>query len=150
MLSPSGVLRRMVATLARRVYELPRSGETDLEGLVALFRRLGRVEYGVIILTVRGTDQFVQYSGGTTGIQLDLPVITQHQQDREAKIRAFFAGRREPLVERRGTDGARFLDVDLPADPDRLARLTAGLVCEVFGAPRTVKLVVQSHGLPPA
>jgi hypothetical protein len=150
MLSPSGVLRRIGVALARRVYRLPRSGETDLEGLAALFRRLGRVEYAVVILTVRGTDQFVQYSGGTTGIQLDLPLVTQDQQDCEAEIRAFFAERGERVVERRGTDGARFLDVDLPADPDRLARLTAGVVCEVFGAPRTVKLVVQSDGLPPA
>jgi len=135
-----GVWRRIGVALARRVYELPRTGETDLEGLAALFRRLGRVEYAVVILTVRGKDQFVQYSGGTTGIQLDLPLVTRDQQDRESEIRAFFAER----------DGARFLDVDLPADADRLARLTAGVVCEVYGAPRAVRLVVQSDGLPPA
>jgi len=145
-----GVWRRIGVALARRVYELPRTGETDLEGLAALFRRLGRVEYAVVILTVRGKDQFVQYSGGTTGIQLDLPLVTRDQQDRESEIRAFFAERGEDVVERRGTDGARFLDVDLPADADRLARLTAGVVCEVYGAPRTVRLVVQSDGLPPA
>lgn len=150
MLSPKDVLRRIGAAVARRVNELPRCGETDLEGLVALFRRLARVEYGLVILTVRGTDHFVQYSGVTTGIQLDLPLVTRHQQEREAEIHAFFARQGERVVERRGTNGARFLDVDLPADPDRLARLTAGLVCEVFGAYRTVKLVVQSDGLPPA
>jgi len=104
----------------------------------------------LVILTVRGTDSFVQYSGGATGIQLDLPLITPHQQEREAAIHAFFAKQGERVIERRGTDGARFVDVDLPADPDRLARLTAGLVSEVFGASRIVKLVVQSDGLPPA
>jgi hypothetical protein len=77
-------------------------------------------------------------------------LITPRQQDREAEIRAFFAKQGERVVERRGTEGARFLDVDLPADPDRLARLTAGVVCEVFGAPREVKLIVQRDGLPPA
>lgn len=130
--------------------ELPISGETDLDGLAALFRRLGSIEHGLLVLTVKGTEQFVQYSGGTTGIQLDLPMVTRSHQDRETRIRAFLAGRGERVVERRGTDGARFLDVDLPADPERLAQLTAGIVCEVFGAPATVRLVIQSDGLPPA
>jgi hypothetical protein len=132
------------------MHELPRSGETDLGGLVPLFRRLAHVEYGLVILTVKGTDDFVQYSGGTGGIQLDLPLVTEHQQNREAEVHAFFARQGERVVERRGTDGARFLDVDLPADPDRVARLTVGVVRELFGASQEVKLVVQSDGLRPA
>jgi hypothetical protein len=149
-MSPSAILRKIWLPLARAVYRLRDSGQTDLDGLSALFSRFGRAEHAVVILTVPGTDQFVQFSGGRNGIQLDLPLVTRDQQDREAAIRAFFAERGERVIESRGTNGARFLDVELPADPDRLALLTAGVFSEVFGAAQTVKLTIQTDRPLPA
>jgi hypothetical protein len=149
-MSASATLRKIWSALARAVYKLPYSGQTDFGGLSALFRRFGRAERAVVILTVPGTDQFVQFSGGRNGIQLNLPLVTRDQLDREAAIRAFVAERGERVIESRGTNGARFLDVELPADPDRLALLTAGVFSEAFGAPQTVKLTIQTDRPLPA
>ena len=106
--------------------------ETSLDDLAPHFARLAANEVPSLIVAVRNTGEFLQFSGQSGQIQLDLPLITQEQQNLEPMLLAALISRGlEPYVTI-GSDGARFLDADLNGTPDQIATLVSSVFQEVF------------------
>jgi hypothetical protein len=111
-------------------------------------RRLANApEYGVLIIGVQGSEDFVQFSASDESVQMDFPLVTVAQQAREAAMRAFFEARDTPIMENHGSDGERFLDVELSGDPERIAEVTRDVLADVFDATPADRLHFDGHGL---
>jgi hypothetical protein len=84
----------------------------DLENYIGIMM-LSAEKYAFVIATVRGTRDFVQFSGNTKNIRLDFPLITDRQKSMEAAFRTTAKEMDLKIIENRGTGGEVFLDIDL-------------------------------------
>ena len=111
-------------------------------------RLMGAPEEGAfLIVTVAGTDDFVQMIAGADDVQIDFPLITERQRGSEPQIRATAEREGLTIEENEGDDGARFLDMYLEKDAGRLERVCRSFLREVFWAGEDARLEFESDGL---
>lgn len=93
-----------------------------------------------LIITVSGSDDFLQLIGDDEGVRMDFPLITDRQISLESKIRlaAEMVGRE--VMENEGEGGERFLDIDVMAEVAEVARVCRVMLREVFGAGEGARL----------
>ena len=101
-----------------------------------------------LIVTVAGSEDFVQMIAGVEDVQIDFPLITERQRGFESKIRATAEGEGLTVEKNEGSDGAHFLDLYLEKDAGRVARVCRAFLREVFGAGEDARLEFESDGLP--
>lgn len=100
-----------------------------------------------LIISVSGTDDFLQLTGDPQGVQIDFPLITKRQLSLESKIRLTAEAEGLVVVENKGSDGSRFLDIDIEADVAGVTRVCRMLLREVFGAGEAARLKFEGDGL---
>jgi hypothetical protein len=88
--------------------------------------------YGFLIIEISGTSDFIQLSGDKKGVQLDFPLATDHQKSLEANIRQSAKVLNLEIIENKGSDGTRFLDIDLKSSPSEISKVTENLLKKVF------------------
>jgi len=104
--------------------------DQELERLIAAL--MNSTQQAYLIATVSGTDDFLQMTGGPTGVQIDFPLITPRQQGFESTIRQAATVRRLKVKENRGSDGSRFLDIDVTDDSRAIAQICRTLMRDVY------------------
>ena len=104
-------------------------------------------EGSFLIVGVSHPEDFIQMTGGSDGVQLDFPLVTQRQQMREELIK--LGARAEGLfvVENPGSDGARFLDIDVEGSSRRIAAICHRLLKKLFDIDDTTQLTFDFDGL---
>jgi hypothetical protein len=100
-----------------------------------------------LIISVSGTDDFLQLTGDTDGVQIDFPLITSRQLSLEAKIRLAAEAEGLAVVENKGSSGERFLDIDIEGHAVEMARVCRVLLRNVFGARDDARLEFEGDGL---
>ena len=100
-----------------------------------------------LIISVSGTDDFLQLTGDTQGVQIDFPLITDRQLTLESKIRLAAEAEGLEVVENKGSGGERFLDIDIEGDAVEVARVCRVLLRNVFGAEDGARLEFEGDGL---
>lgn len=120
-------------------------GWDDIEGYVV--RLANAPDYGVLVITIDGSEDFLQFSASRGTVQMDFPLVTPTQQSREQAIREFFRARGHTLIENRGSEGSRFLDWDFAGDPIVVADLTKIVLTSLFGATEATRFRFQTQGL---
>jgi hypothetical protein len=100
-----------------------------------------------LIISVYGTTDFLQLSGDPQGVQIDFPLITDRQLSLESKIRSAAEAEGLVVVENKGSDGSRFLDIDIEEDAAGVTRVCRVLLRDVFGAGETAQLEFEGDGL---
>lgn len=127
-----------------RPYLLPSSpnhhtgSPEELDDLVARLMKSTR-EGAFLIVQVEHGDDFLQMTGGSSGVQIDFPLVTERQKGFELKIRRSAAHQGLRVVENYGTDGSRFLDIDIHDGPGRIAAVCRELMGDIYGTPRQAK-----------
>ena len=116
--------------------------EAHIERLIA-----GAETGPVLVIQVVNSPDFIQFSAAPRVVQIDFPLVTPEQRAREGQIRAFFMARDLEIIENYGSDGTRFLDVDLRATAAGVASLTAQAFVELFGTPSDAALNFSGDGL---
>ena len=106
---------------------------SQLESYIERLIRGSASDTAFLIITVSGTEDFVRLIAEGEGVELDFPLITGRQMSFEWKVRAIAECEGCSLVENRGDDGARFLDVELPADAAEVSRIVEVFMSELFG-----------------
>lgn len=102
---------------------------------------------GTLVIQVVGAEPFVQFGGGADGIEMEFPLITPEQRSRESALRRFLD---EPGLKMRvtfGDNGAQFLDVDLPGEPNYVAQLARDVLTSVMGVEQSGALSFMGEGL---
>jgi hypothetical protein len=102
----------------------------------------------IIELTER-EDGFLQFTAGPNSIQIDHPLITPQQVQREDALRKAFSVAGLTPYETRGTDGSRFLDCDVQRDPAVITLLVQRVFESSFRIDSLNELRFVGYGLPP-
>jgi hypothetical protein len=113
---------------------------SDLESYVDRLIRAAATDSAFLIVTVTGTEDFVQLIGDVDSVDLDFPLVTSRQIGFESKFRSIVEVEGYPLVENKGDDGARFLNVELPLSASEVARITEVFLNELFGVGQRTEL----------
>jgi hypothetical protein len=100
-----------------------------------------------LIVTVAGSEDFLQLLAGVEDVQIDFPLITDRQRGVESRIRAAAEGEGLTVEEVEGSDGAHFLDMYLEKDAGRVTRVCRTFLRDVFGAGDDARLEFESDGL---
>jgi hypothetical protein len=103
----------------------------------------------LIIALTEGDDAFLQFTAGPETIQIDHPLITANQIQREDALRRVLAAARLTPYEIRESDGSRFLDCDVPRDAVGAAILVRKLLESLFDVTAATELRFIGEGLPP-
>jgi hypothetical protein len=100
-----------------------------------------------LIVTVAGTEDFLQMLVCAEKLQIDFPLVTARQRALESKVRAAASGEGLLVEEVVGSNGAHFLDVYLEKDAGRVTRVCRTFLREVFGAREDAPLEFNWDGL---
>jgi hypothetical protein len=95
-------------------------------------------------------DDFMQLTGDESGVQVDFPLITARQRGFETKIREAASRANLEVIENSGSDGSRFLDLNVNGAPDHVAAICSKLLREVFSISGDVELMFEHDGLAPS
>ena len=99
-----------------------------------------------LIVTLSGTEDFLQLVGDAAGVQLDFPLVTARQLSFEAAFRAVAS--REGLVIAELEEGdSRFLNIDLSPEPAEVTRVTKIFLQDVFRVNTATNLEFELEGV---
>ncbi len=104
-------------------------------------------EGAFLIVSIAGSEDFVQMIAGGEDVQIDFPLVTDRQRGFESKIRAVASNEGQAIEENEGDDGARFLDMYVEKDAGRVTRVCRSFLRDVFGAGEDARLEFESDGL---
>ena len=96
-----------------------------------------------LIVEVSNSDDFIQFSGDDKRVQLDFPLVTDRQKDLEKKFRQVAKKRDLEVFDNKGSDGTRFLDIDINGSPSEVAKVIVGVMKEVFGVEKNTGIEFQ-------
>lgn len=98
-----------------------------------------------LIITVHGTEDFVQFTADEKGVQLDLPLITERQKTFENRFKEIcLKSNLKPIVHT-GSDGSRFLDVDIEGTPTDIAKTIQAIIEDLYSVDQCGKLEFVSN-----
>jgi hypothetical protein len=113
-------------------------------------RLLDAPEGSSLIIELMGVeDAFLQFTAGPDEIQIDHPLITPEQIQREDALRKVFSVAGLRPYETPGSDGSRFLDCDVPRDAVQTAILVQRILESVFRINSATELRFVGNGVPP-
>ena len=102
---------------------------------------------GTLVIQIRGAEAFIQFTGGSSGVEMDFPLVTPDQKAREPIIRAFCDRYHLRLRVSFGTDGSGFLDVDLAPDVGMISTVVRAAFAEIFDVREPMTVDYLSAGL---
>ena len=111
----------------------------DLENYIGIMM-LSAEKYAFVIATVKGTRDFVQFSGNTKNIRLDFPLITDRQKSMEVAFRTTAKEMDLKIIENRGTGGEVFLDIDLKGTTTEISVAARTFMERFFGITQDTKI----------
>lgn len=85
-----------------------------------------------LIVEVNGTSDFIQFSHFRDHVQVDFPLVTERQKSLRDKYQGEVQKMGYSAEISKGSDGASFLDFDVPADPGNVAEICATLLKRTF------------------
>jgi hypothetical protein len=102
-----------------------------------------------LIIEIAHSEDFLQLSGDASGVQIDFPLVTARQRGYEKKIREVASREGLEVVETYGSDGSRFLDMDVNGESSEVTAVCSKLLREVFSVSGDGELLFQHGGLAP-
>jgi hypothetical protein len=131
--------------------DAPKSESGHVFDIPLYVDRLMRANDACAFLTINITpDDFMQLTGDASGVQIDFPLITARQRGFETKIRHVASGAHLEVIENSGSDGSRFLDMNVNGASDKVAAICSKILRGVFGVSGDVALTFQHDGLAPS
>lgn len=103
-------------------------------------------EDGVLVITISGTSNFVQFNGGDYGVQMDFPLVTQEQKSMQGSIEG--VGKEMELVPiiSSGSDGSEFIDFYLDGSPSEISNIVESFMAKLYGINQSTQLEFVKYG----
>jgi len=116
------------------------SGATsDIQGHIENLMN-SKNEYAFLIITVQGTLDFIQFTGNKSGVQLDLPLITERQKELKQSFKETAKALGLAVIENKGADGSDFLDINIHESSKEIAEISAIFMERLFNITSNSKL----------
>jgi hypothetical protein len=104
--------------------------------------------HAFLVIELQGTTHFLQFTASADAIEMDYPLVSDEQRQREDLLRTLCTAAGLRFRQTEGSDGTKFLDCDLPHDAARAAAIVRRALEELFGATSTTQLLFSGAGLP--
>ena len=105
--------------------------------------------HAYLIISIVHSEDFMQLSGDASGVEVDFPQITPRQRSFEEKIRGVAEREGLEVVETHGSDGSRFLDLNVNGESQVVAAVCSKVLREVYSVSGDAELLFQHAGLAP-
>ena len=105
--------------------------------------------HAYLIISIVHSEDFMQLSGDASGVEIDFPQITARQQSLDDKIRGVAGREGLAVVETHGSDGSRFLDLNVNGESRVVAAICSKVLREVYSVSGDAELLFQHVGLAP-
>jgi hypothetical protein len=105
--------------------------------------------YEFLIIKIVHSEDFMQLSGNPSGVQVDFPLITPRQLSFEEKIKRVAGREGLEVVETHGSDGSRFMDINLNGESRVIAAICSKVLREVYSVSGDAELLFEHTGLAP-
>jgi hypothetical protein len=99
-----------------------------------------------LIISVPGTGDFIQLAGYKGSAELDFPQITSRQKQVRPMIENVCSELGLELRTSRGSNGAEFLDYDLPKSPGEISKILRLILMQVYDVSDTTMLELETNG----
>lgn len=97
-----------------------------------------------LIITIDGTDDFIQFKNIDGEYEVDFPLVTERQKSKEPAIKKACDKLGLKLQENYSTDKKdKFLDIYLKISPNKLSDIVKNLFIEVFGTTSSTAYVFE-------
>jgi hypothetical protein len=97
-------------------------------------------EYGFLIISKQGSDDFIQFTGDKTGVQLAFPLVTERQKSQESDFRGSSAKLNLEVVENKGRDGSWFLDINIKGNSSEISDTVKKFLAFLFDVDSNTQL----------
>ncbi len=97
-------------------------------------------EYSFLIIKIQGTYDFIQFTGDTKGVQLNFPLITEEQKQHEAAFNNVSKKLNLKVIENKGSDGSRFLDIDINGNANEISNTIKSFIKNLFNVDQSTSL----------
>ena len=103
-------------------------------------------EDAYLVISISGTEDFVQLGGYLGTAFLDFPQITARQQNLRAKIETVCSDLGLTLETNVASNGAEFLDYPLSGSAEEMAAIVEQVLVRVYGVDRGTDLEFETNG----
>ena len=97
-------------------------------------------EYAFLIITLKGTLNFIQFTGDKSGAQLDFPLITDRQKELKKTFKETANELGLNVIENKGADGSDFLDINIHDSSKEIAKISIIFMERLFNITPNSKL----------
>lgn len=97
-------------------------------------------KYAILIATIHGSSDFIQFTANEKGAQIDFPLITDRQKSMEALFRSVVKELNLEIVENRGSNGQSFLDVNIEGSAAEIAFIVKRIMEGLFKVNQDTKI----------
>ena len=94
-----------------------------------------------LVVQIRGTDDFLQFTAVPGSVQMDFPLVTERQRKLRTTVEEVCATLGLSRIVNKGTDGSEFLDYDLSGSPESITGIIRQVLDGVFDASADEHLV---------
>jgi hypothetical protein len=101
---------------------------------------------GVLIVTITGTSNFVQFTGGVSGVQMDFPLVTSEQKSLQVSIESVGKEMALAAIINSGSDGSEFIDFNLEGSPSEITNIVENFMASLYGTNQTTQLEFKTYG----
>jgi hypothetical protein len=98
-----------------------------------------------LAVAISKTGDFIQFTGDGTGVQLDLPQITERQKELSNKFHAIAEELGLVVIKNEGPDGSQFLDINIPGDVSKVTEIAAKLISDLYGIEEETGLIYTTN-----
>ncbi len=111
------------------------------------FKKLMLLEEGegFLAVTVSDTGDFVQFTGDKTGVQLDLPQITDRQKDLNTKFNSIAKEMGLIVIKNEGSDGSEFLDINIHGDVTKVTDIASDFIRKLYNVEETTEIIFTTN-----
>jgi hypothetical protein len=98
-----------------------------------------------LIIIIKDTNDFIQFTKTDNGVKLDFPLVTQSHKDLENQFRDICSKYSLNIIESKGTDGTRFLDVNIQGSSYDITKINQSILTDLFKINSTTALLFDSN-----
>jgi hypothetical protein len=100
-------------------------------------------ETAFVRICIHGTGDYIQFTGSTGGVQLDMPIISPRQKNLELDFRQACMDLNLKYYETIGSDGSLFLDTDINKNAFETSDIVKKFMGKLFNVTSNTKLVFE-------
>lgn len=100
---------------------------------------------GFLVVTVSENGDFVQFNGDKTGVQLDLPQITERQKELSGKFHDTASELGLIVIKNQGTDESEFLDINIHGDENKVTEVASRFILKLYNINEDTELIFTTN-----